>query len=152
MDGFSESRRLQNMSEDGTTSAKKKKKRARVWNGEKVIMSIFCLHFYPLSDHLSIRCHRSSIHSCPVAFVAQDLYSSSKTNHSSCTCKQLSYFHFCSSSNPVGQTTASDQKHTCKLTFAEAHSGNKSPTFLWFLSLKPKHRGFILCFFSSLYM
>lgn len=73
-------------------------------------------------------------------------------NHSSCTCKQLSYFHFCSSSNPVGQTTASDQKHTCKLTFTEAHSGNKSPTFLWFLSLKPKHRGFILCFFSSLYM
>lgn len=75
-----------------------------------------------------------------------------ETNHSSCPCKQYSYFHSCSPSNPVWQTTASDHKHTCTLTCTGAHSGNKSPTFLWLLSLKPMHQGFILCFFSSLYM
>lgn len=56
-----------------------KEKKARVWYGEKVIVSIDFLlqHFYPLSDHLCI-CHHSFIHSHPVAFVAQNLYGSLK--------------------------------------------------------------------------
>lgn len=71
-----------------------------------------------------------------------------ETNHSSCPCKHLSYFHSFSLSNPVGPTTASDHKHTCTFTSTEAHSGNKSPAFLcvlfFFLSFKPKHQSLLL--------
>lgn len=44
------------------------------------MLTVFSLfqHLYPLSDHLSIRCHRSFILSRPVTLAAQDLYSPSK--------------------------------------------------------------------------
>lgn len=72
-----------------------------------------------------------------------------ETNHSSCPCKHLSYFHSFSLSNPVGPTTASDHKHTCTFTSTEAHSGNKSPAFLCFF-FYPLSQSIRVCVFPSL--
>lgn len=88
----------------------------------------------PLSDHLSIRCHHSFIQSCHVAFCGPWFVRLIVTNHTSCPCKQFSYFHFCSPSKssqdrPRPATTNTHvNSHSPK-----AHSGNKSPAFVVFI-------------------